>query len=237
LKIAVLTTDTLHHAYFVREIARAYGDVVAFCETHTLAPPPFETHHPFEVARELHEAVHWFEGVRRHVSDFVPAQSFASMNDPEALTALRAQNPDFVVVFGTGLLHAPLCEAFQGRVFNLHGGDPQEYRGLDSHLWGIYHRDFTGLATCLHRLDPGLDSGDIVAQGSLVLSPGMKLHELRAINSELCVTLTLGAIDAARRGAVAAQPQRRAGRYYSAMPTVLKALCVTRFENHTARLT
>ncbi len=236
MKIALLTTETLHHAYFARELARNHA-ISAFCETRPTTPPPFATHHTFEDAREEHEVARWFNGVKARIGDFVPSRAVETMNDPAALIALQNENPDAVIVFGTGMLKLPLCEAFEGRIFNLHGADPEQYRGLDSHLWAIYHRDFAGLVTTLHRLDAGLDTGDIVGMKPLPLARHMKLHRLRAVNSELCVRLTQDALTRLDSGTLTARPQASAGRYYSAMPTVLKDICVRRFEAYTARMT
>lgn len=236
LKIALLTTETLHHAYFAREIARTC-EAIAFCETRNSATPKFETRHPFEDERETYEAARWFEGRRSRISDFMPTHHMETLNDPAVLAALKDQKPDFVIVFGTGVLKPPLCEAFAERIYNLHGGDPEEYRGLDTHLWAIYHRDFRGLVTTLHRLDSGLDTGDIVGQRHLPLSRNMPLHGLRAVNSEVCVQLTRTAMEQICGGTIAARPQRKAGRYYSAMPTVLKDICVSSFQSYTAKLT
>jgi methionyl-tRNA formyltransferase len=235
LKTTILTTETLHHAFFVREVSRVC-EVVAFCEAARPALPPFETHHPFEDERETYEAARWFNGRAARVSDFALTRDVETMNDSAALTALQREEPDLVIVFGTGVLKPPLCGMFAGRIFNLHGGDPEDYRGLDTHLWAIYHRDFAGLVTSLHRLEAGLDTGDIVAKGALRLTQNMPLYALRATNSELCVDLTKDAMRRMASGSVVAQPQRRAGRYYSSMPAVLKDICVTRFKNHTAKL-
>ena len=77
----------------------------------------------------------------------------------------------------------------------------------------------------------------IVTQGSLDLVSNLPLHGLRAVNSELCVRLTRDALRLAAANNLSSHPQRRAGRYYSAMPAVLKDLCVTRFGKYTAKLT
>ena len=77
------------------------------------------------------------------------------------------------------------------KIFNLHGGDPQRYRGLDTHLWAIYHKDFGGLVTTLHIL-PKLDDGDIVSMGTLPVSKDMPLYALRKVNTEVCVNLVGG---------------------------------------------
>ena len=58
-----------------------------------------------------------------------------------------------------------MISIFENKIFNLHGGDPEKYRGLDSHYWSIYHNDFKSLITTLHKVRPILDTGEIVLQG------------------------------------------------------------------------
>jgi len=237
MKVAILTTETPHHSFFVRSIKQICDDVVVFSETAVGPKPGFETHHSFEEARESYEWNRWFQGRKTGLGQLAPTRVVPTMNDPSAIHALRADQPDLVVVFGTGVLRPPTIEAANNRLYNLHGGDPEEYRGLDTHLWAIYHRDFSGLVTTVHRLDAGLDTGDIVLQAPVPLERDMKLHALRAANSELCVTLTTAVIGmAARHRGIPARPQHRQGRYYSAMPAELKSVCQMRFEKYTAGL-
>ena len=134
-------------------------------------------------------------------------------------------------------LKPPLIEICSQRIFNLHWADPEKYRGLDTHLWAIYHKDFGGLITTLHHLDTGLDTGDIVLQGAIPLHHKMKLHELRAANTEVCVKLTISVIDMMNRfGEVTSRSQYNKGRYYTAMPSELKGICQKRFETYTMGL-
>jgi methionyl-tRNA formyltransferase len=237
VKVAVLTTQTPHHAYFVSALQSAGHELAVFCETAKAAAPPFETHHPFETDRDRYECDLWFAGARSDIRDLAPTRNFATMNEPDAVNALADERADFVVVFGTGILRPPLIAACHDRIFNLHGGDPQEYRGLDTHLWAIFHRDFTGLVTTLHRVDAELDTGDIVALAPIPVLRGMPLHALRAANTAVCVDLVTAAINAlSRDGAIVSHPQRCRGRYYSAMPASLKELCKSRFDAHVKRL-
>ncbi len=150
---------------------------------------------------------------------------------------MAATKPDALVVFGTGRLGEAVIGLSPDAAVNLHGGDPEDYRGLDTHLWAIYHGDFPSLVTTLHRLAPTLDSGEIIQSLPLPLERGMALHELRRVNTEICLRLTLAALDDfKRRGRFVGRQQRRIGRYYSFMPAVLKPLCVERFARHTERL-
>ena len=236
MKVAILTTETPHHVYFVREVAKRFPVARVFRETQKVFPS-FETAHPYEDERERFERGLWFGDTTGSLNEFAETQSVVTMNDPYAVQALDSLQPDAVVVFGTGRLKQPVIAVQPERMFNLHGGDPERYRGLDTHLWAIYHNDFPGLVTTLHRVTPVLDNGDIVSQAPLALARGMLLKDLRAANTRICVTLTLAALSQlAERGVISSRPQAHVGRYYSFMPTVLKDLVCKKFAAHTAKL-
>jgi methionyl-tRNA formyltransferase len=236
VKLALLTTDTLHHAFFLAELRRHFPVDAVLIETRAPAAP-FPCAHAFEAERDAHERAVFFAGARASVRDFGACREFPDVNAPEALQALRDAAPDAVLVFGTGKLKGPLLQAFPGRLVNLHGGDPEEYRGLDSHLWAVYHKDFRSLVTTLHFVERDLDTGGIIQQGDVPLARGMGLHELRAANTRACLEVSVSALAAfARLGRFPARRQRRRGRYYGAMPAVLKDACLPRFAAHTAAL-
>lgn len=237
MRPVILTTETLHHAYFVRELARLYPNLVVFEET-TLSVASFPTAHPFEQKRDDHERQHWFEGEHRKCSDFAEVRTFETVNSPRAIEDLSRLRPDVVLVVGTGRLSREFIAAAPvGALVNLHGGDPEEYRGLDSHLWATYHGDFGALTTVLHTVAPELDSGDIVAALAVPLQRGMLISQLRQANTAAALQLALWGLEyfrAHRR--FASRPQRRAGRYYSFMPAVLKGICEKKFQRHCETL-
>jgi len=237
MRIAVLTTETLHHAFFVRELTQLYGNVTVFCEAPAATETSFPTQHMFERERDRFESESWFNGVPRHIADITEFHECASINDEDATKALIAYAPDIILVFGTGVLKPSVIAVRPDRIWNFHGGDPERYRGLDTHLWAIYHRDFSALVTTLHRLDSGVDTGDIILRRMVPLEPQMPIHALRRANTEVCVQLATSAIEMIQGGDdVIAQRQRTKGRYYSSMPAVLKDLCKDRFEAYTSRL-
>lgn len=237
MNTVILTTETPHHVQFVDAVARSFPIAAVFAETRTLRPA-FDTAHPLEAQRDAHERDAWFDGKPRTLADAAPVlRTVESMNDAAACRQLHDLRPDVVITFGTGRLAPAVIAPWANRIVNLHGGDPEEYRGLDSHLWAIYHRDFGGLVTTLHMLNAELDDGAAVLQAPIPLHRGMKLHHLRRHNTEVCIDLALSGLDMMRRhGRFLARPQRRVGRYYSFMPTALKDLCVRRFEAFTERL-
>jgi methionyl-tRNA formyltransferase len=237
MRLVILTTETLHHAFFVRELAKNYPDVMVMEETNVLHAP-FPTEHPFERDRDAHERDAWFAGRSALLTDFAEVRCFATINGADAVAALANSACELVIVVGTGKLQPEVIAAVPSRrLLNLHGGDPEQYRGLDTHMWAIYHGDFSGLVTTLHMVAPEVDTGDVIASLPVPLRHRMRLPELRRANTEVALRLTMDAIDElGARGCIGAQPQQRKGRYYSFMPTVLKDICLSRFNRHCERL-
>jgi Formyl transferase len=236
MRVAVLTTDTTHHAYFVWQLAERNLLAGVVLETRTY-DPGFPTHHPFEDERDAYEREVLLDGAPAGIDGFGATHVTHSVNESPARVALAKMEPGLIVSFGTGLIDTDFIAAAPAPLVNLHGGDPESYRGLDTHLWAIYHRDFGALVTTLHAVDAELDTGAIVGQEPIAHRAGAALHELRAANTQTCVDLTVAAAAATEAlGRVPARPQRRRGRYYSAMPAVLKPACVRRYADFTAAL-
>lgn len=228
MRLAVLTTRTIHHAWFVRELERRIP-LALVLEEAPAPPAPFKVAHPFEARRDRYELDLWHKGSDEYLWDD-RAEHFANLNATEAVARLEESHLDMAIVFGTRRLGPELLAAVP-HMLNLHGGNPERYRGLDTHLWAVYHRDAAGLVTTLHKMNVTLDTGDIVNMRPIPLHSGMRLHELRAANTQLCLDMVLDTINTFQAtGRVVTKPQRQRGRYYSHMPTCLKGLCVTAFE-------
>ncbi len=236
MKWIILTTETVHHAYFVSEVSKRFPVAAVVIEQNVLKAP-FETAHPMEPLRDTYESEVFFGGKTPTINDLTPTHNFPSINDAAVRSLISDIAPDVIVVFGTGKVGRELIGLKPKTILNLHGGDPQEYRGLDSHLWAIYHGDFGGLVTTLHHLNENLDDGDIVLNRPLQVKKGMELHQLRRSNTEVCVQMTLTALEEFKRtGTFVSSPQAKRGRYYSFMPTPLKEVCRKKFKTYTERL-
>lgn len=236
MKLGIFTTNTLHHAYFVRQLSMKHADLVVFEETRPLAAP-FDTAHAFEAKRDAFECKAWFDGQTISLADVCTPRRHESLNTPDAIADIQSSALDAIVVFGTGKLSADLIQVCNNAIVNLHGGDPEAYRGLDTHLWAIYHNEFSDLITTLHTLTEELDDGRIISALPIPLHRDMELHQLRKANTEVCVRLSLEALaEFMKNGTFISRPQRRRGRYYSFMPSTLKDICVGKFVKHTGRL-
>lgn len=236
MKIVILTTETTHHTFFVREVVKAFP-VAAVLEERKILKAPFETDHPFEKMRDAYEKDVFFGSKEVRLGEVAETTVVETANSKDALEYLGNIGPDIIVVFGTGWISPDVIDICPQGIVNLHGGGPEEYRGLDSHLWAIYHKDFEGLVTTLHHLNEKFDDGNIILQGAIPIIKNMSLHEIRRYNTEVCLELTLSALDMhARYGHFISRPQRKLGRYYSFMPAVLKEVCKAYFERYATGL-
>jgi len=232
MRTLLLTTETPHHLWYAWSVAERHPWAGILVEEPAPAAP-FPTHHPFEDERDEHERNLQLRGASGPFEALAPTFRVASANGAAAL--LREARADVAIVFGTGRLADEIL-AMAPTFLNLHGGDPERYRGLDSQLWAIYHRDFDSVVTTLHRVDAELDTGTIVVQTALPLE-GLRLAELRAVNTRACVDLSLVALDVhASGGPLPERRQRVRGRYYSHMPAVLKDRCLRNLDEHVAGL-
>ena len=236
MNLCVLTTETPHHAYFVKSLREKFPGTRVFCET-GISRQPASRLCVFEKQREEWEWAKWFKGEKTPISVLAPTENFPTLNSSEAIGCLRAARPDIILVFGTGILQEPILQIRPRGTFNLHGGNPEEYRGLDTHLWAIFERKFNDLITTLHHVDTGIDTGDIVERVRLPLKKNMELFELRAVNTEVCLEMTLRALRKLMTDdTLPAFPQTKRGRYFSAMPPETKNQCPIIFRQYTGSL-
>lgn len=236
LRIGILTTNTLHHVRFVQQLKLRWNIVRVF-EEDRQPSATFEIHHPFEDERERYEQECWFDGKPASLRDVAEVSRFCDLNEPAAIEAMRAADCNVLVVFGTGRLDADVVRLAEDRIVTLHGADPEHYRGLDTHLWAIYHRDFRNLVTTLHKVGIGKDRGGVVMKKPLPIERGMQLYQMRKVNTEVCIDITNAGLEMmANYGQFISQPQLYIGRHYSFMPAVLKDRCVQNFAAFTATL-
>jgi len=237
MKLVIFTTQTPHHTYFVNELNKVYKINTVVLETEG-ARAPFNTTAKFEKKIVNYEINEWFAGNNVQISDIVKTYSTPDINSTTTIDKLKQLSPDLTIVFGARKLSRSLIEVCgYGRIINLHGGNPEKYRGLDSLYWSIYHNDFSELVTTLHQINTELDDGDIIRISKIPIIKEMELYELRRFNTELCVKMVISALtDFLRFGHFISKPQSEKGRYYSFMPSCLKEICCKKFKKFTEKL-
>lgn len=101
----------------------------------------------------------------------LPVFQPASINTPEGAAALRALQPDLLVIAAYGqILKESLLAVPRLGCINVHASLLPKYRGAAPINWAIYHGEtITGVS--VFRLTTGIDTGDILAQESTPIGP------------------------------------------------------------------
>jgi methionyl-tRNA formyltransferase len=235
MKIVLLTTDTIHHRF----IASCIHAVFSF---HTIIvekplDPPYETHHPMDDLQERYERENLQPFCSPSYDDLTDTYCFHDIHEEACIRKIREVAPDVILICGTRIVPDKIISIPSIACLNLHGADPQEYRGIDSFLWAIYHNDFSNLIVALHKVDSHLDTGDIVLMAHIPITKDTRIYQIRAICADICVDLFRTCIMAQQTlGWIPSFQQRKKGRYYSYMPAALKETCQHHFDAYVNSL-
>jgi methionyl-tRNA formyltransferase len=122
--------------------------------------------------------------------------------------------PDLIAVFGTSLIRGELLNRGRLGIVNLHGGLSPEYRGADCTFWALYNNEPEKVGCTLHWIDPGIDTGRLIAHISPEVRPGDDELTLfwRGVKKSASVYAEL--IRRLAEGERFGQPQQEKGRLY-----------------------
>ena len=111
-----------------------------------------------------------FRAASVDVNPLSPSHRVASVNDDVTLALLTSLQPKVVVVHGTRIIAARVLESAGCPVVNMHAGITLRYRGVHGGYWALaeQHPDWVG--TTVHLVDPGIDTGGILAQSTFEVS-------------------------------------------------------------------
>ncbi len=120
-------------------------------------------------------------GIQTHVIDEPKFKTRLSPGVEAGLVgALQAAEPDLIVLAGyMRVVKAPLLDAFPGRIINIHPSLLPAFRGLEA--WRQALEAGVAEAGCtVHRVDAGVDTGEILAQAKVPVLPDDTAETLHA---------------------------------------------------------
>jgi folate-dependent phosphoribosylglycinamide formyltransferase PurN len=163
----------------------------------------------------------------------IPVVRARRLDDDGALGALRALAPDLLVLAGADLVPAATLETPRLGTINPHYGLLPAYRGMNVTEWSVYRGDPVGVT--VHLVDPGIDTGDILAREEIAVAPGETFSSLRAKHQEVAARLLVSAALALRDGTAQRTPQAPAdGRQYFVMHPALRRVAERRLGERAA---
>lgn len=254
MRILVFTTDTPHHVYYVNRINAEFPIHAIYCEEkkfpyrkmyfknmrrskgilakiRAVALSPYLQLGLFDRRAIKYEKENFFKGATPTFPCSPTLRRVYDVNSPDVVAEIEKINPDVILVFGTLMIKPPLMYIPKYGMFNVHRGSLPEHRGWDSHLWAIHFGRYDLIATTIHFITEGLDTGDIVARGRYTLTKRDKLYHLRFHTTVIAVNLTLQVLRRLQRGETPDRKEQKLedGITLSFMPLLLKLYTTVKF--------
>ena len=127
--------------------------------------------------------------------------------NPEAIQAIRALEPDLIVVVAYGqILPQEVLDLARLECLNVHASLLPAYRGAAPINWCLVHGERLAGVTIM-RMERGLDTGPMYLKANVDVDELLTAGELHDRLSELGAPLLLEAIEGIRRGALQPEPQ------------------------------
>lgn len=175
MNIGLLTSTETRHRYFANAIAREFHVVALGYQETGYRPAQIAAdrvdHRTAEIVRrhfdERGRQEHLYFG---HDADRrldtpgcrVRDLDAGSLNSRATADWLLAAGADWVLVYGTSLIKAPLLDGFAGRMMNLHLGLSPYYRGTATNFYPLVNDEPEFVGATVHLIDRGIDSGPIL---------------------------------------------------------------------------
>jgi len=99
------------------------------------------------------------------------------INSSKIEKLLIDNNIDVAFVFGTSILKKYIFSIPKFCV-NIHTGLVQEYRGVDSNFWALYENNLAAIGVTVHRINAGIDTGNILLQKRIELTPDDSIESI-----------------------------------------------------------
>ena len=110
----------------------------------------------------------------------LPVAAPVDLNDPAFVARVDSEQPDFVLSFQAAqILRRPLIATGRVATLNLHFGPLPRYRGVAPIAWAVINGE-TATGVTIHRINPGIDSGEIVRSAEVpidVADTGRTLYD------------------------------------------------------------
>ena len=96
----------------------------------------------------------------------IKVKYFKSVNDPECCNFINNYNPEYLIIFGTGIVDTKIYKDKNLKTINMHWGISPLYRG-EGIVSALSKNDFNNLGVTIHKLDQKIDDGEIINQEAI----------------------------------------------------------------------
>jgi folate-dependent phosphoribosylglycinamide formyltransferase PurN len=100
-----------------------------------------------------------------------PGTVVFSLNSQQAIALIKALEPACIVIAGTRILSSEFLQNFCCPIINIHAGITPLYRGVHGAYWALAEKRSELCGVTVHRLDAGIDTGEVLAHETFDPSP------------------------------------------------------------------
>ena len=104
------------------------------------------------------------ENYRINKSKNVSIDYIDSVNSEITISNLQNLKPDLVILNGTRIISKKVLVSIKALFINTHCGITPKYRGVHGGYWAVYNGDLENFGVTIHKVDSGVDTGDILYQ-------------------------------------------------------------------------
>jgi folate-dependent phosphoribosylglycinamide formyltransferase PurN len=130
----------------------------------------------------------------------------ASVNAQQTVDLIARFQPRVIVVNGTRIIAKRVLESTSAPFINTHAGITPAYRGAHGGYWALLNNDPAKCGVTIHLVDPGIDTGEIIAQATIRPTPEDNFVTYPYLQTAAALPLLTSAIEAALQGSLRTRP-------------------------------
>lgn len=163
MRVAVLTSTSLRHTYFLQTMRKSFD--VRFAAHQPKSGGYYVEDNRSPAVKEHFRRLDAAEKAEfGPITQIEPIESVAEINDQMVVDSVTQADVDYILLFGTAILKPMWLEAFPDRIVNLHLGLSPYYRGAATLFWPAANGEIECMGATIHIAVQKVDAGPIICR-------------------------------------------------------------------------
>ncbi len=139
----------------------------------------------------------------------------SDLNSQSFISMIKSYDPDlFVSVACPVIFKQNLIKAAKTDCINIHNAPLPNYRGMLPNFWQLYHDEKTAGIT-VHKIDVGIDTGDIVSRIFIPIEPDETLDQLIRKTKKEGAHIIIEIVEKYKKGEIKYMQMQGKGSYFT----------------------
>jgi methionyl-tRNA formyltransferase len=213
INLVVMTSNSWRHRYVANRLIAAFNVRGAVSEVkrdlkqgETLEENKIIAEHDQE--RKLKEKLYFGKETAFNLApDKILNLEYGEVNKPEVFQWVSVLKPDYIALFGTGIIKDPLLSAYENKIINMHLGLSPYYRGSATSFWPLVFEEPECVGVTVHLAIAKVDAGAMLGQIRPTIDVNDGPHDIGYKNIIAGADLLIKCIQDYAAGLIRPQPQ------------------------------